>query len=102
MRIILYLPGFSLSRSCGQQGVVRRRLPTNVAYAFMFIDRIPFFFEPNFEAYIKPLVAASRIHEKDSDEKPAFGVTRRPMVYGEFLMKKVGSNFASGKGRYKD
>ena len=79
-------------------------MSVNVADPFILIVRIPFFFEPNFDAYIKPLAAANRIQEKHGDEKTAFGVShgRRPVVYGEFLMKKVGSNFASGKGRYED
>ncbi|KIK69530.1 hypothetical protein GYMLUDRAFT_33903 [Collybiopsis luxurians FD-317 M1] len=60
---------------------------------------IPFFFEPNFDALVKPLDAALRIQQKEKhgDEK-----TReyKPTVYGDFLLAKVGNNFAAGKGKY--
>ncbi|KAG6886960.1 hypothetical protein C0992_001432 [Termitomyces sp. T32_za158] len=56
---------------------------------------IPFFFEPNFDADIRPLDAALRL-QKPEDRKEQ----RKPVVYGEFLLKKVGSNFADGKGKY--
>ena len=64
--------------------------------------RIPFFFEPNFDALIKPLDAALRMQAVDSDPLHP-GVVKRiyePVRYGEFLKKKVGSNFDTGKGRY--
>jgi len=54
---------------------------------------VPFFFEPNFNAHVKPLAAAKRIQNDSVPEK-------QPMVYGEFLMGKVGNNFAGGKGKY--
>ncbi|KAG8862389.1 hypothetical protein FRB96_001457 [Tulasnella sp. 330] len=63
---------------------------------------LPFFFEPNFDALIKPLAAVLREQEQT-------GITvedslYNPVVYGDFLKKKVGSNFASAgeeaKGRY--
>ncbi|KAF8630836.1 hypothetical protein AX17_005195 [Amanita inopinata Kibby_2008] len=51
---------------------------------------IPFFFEPNFDALVKPLAAALRKGD---------GVTaRQPAVYGQFLISKVGGNF-SGDGQ---
>jgi len=58
---------------------------------------VPFFFEPNFNALVKPLAAAKRIQgaAATAPEKP-------PVVYGEFLMAKVGNNFAGGKGKYDD
>ncbi|KAJ7069800.1 Clavaminate synthase-like protein [Mycena amicta] len=55
---------------------------------------IPFFFEPNFTAVMSPLAAAKRI-TGDIPEK-------KPVVYGEFLMSKVGANFTTGKGKYDD
>ncbi|OJT15278.1 hypothetical protein TRAPUB_8200 [Trametes pubescens] len=68
--------------------------------------RIPFFFEPNFDALIEPLPAAVRLQE---EERAARGVhagaprkTYQPVVYGEFLLRKVGSNFDTGKGRYDE
>ncbi|KAH8104555.1 Clavaminate synthase-like protein [Cristinia sonorae] len=65
--------------------------------------RIPFFFEPNFDALISPLPAASRILEGTPERerlKITQGKTYEPVVYGEFLMKKVSGNFDTGKGKY--
>ncbi|KAI0712195.1 Clavaminate synthase-like protein [Earliella scabrosa] len=63
---------------------------------------VPFFFEPNFDALVEPLPAALRIQEEDrrvrNIERPA--KTYKSVVYGEFLLNKVGSNFDTGKGRY--
>lgn len=64
---------------------------------------IPFFFEPNFDAVIEPLPAATRILEgtPEKDKKILVGdKTYSPVVYGEFLLNKVGNNFDTGKGRY--
>ncbi|KAG9103335.1 hypothetical protein FRC07_010017 [Ceratobasidium sp. 392] len=58
------------------------------------IPGVPFFFEPNFNAVIKPLPAALRLSETPKDKAV------EPVVYGEFLYKKVASNFSVGKGRY--
>ncbi|KAG8704740.1 hypothetical protein FRC09_003355, partial [Ceratobasidium sp. 395] len=55
---------------------------------------VPFFFEPNFDAVIKPLSAALRLTEAPKEK------LAEPVVYGEFLYKKVASNFNVGKGRY--
>jgi len=66
---------------------------------------IPFFFEPNFDALIEPLDINIQ-HDQENREPLENGslVMRKsyaPVVYGEFLMKKVGSNFAGGpKKRY--
>lgn len=52
---------------------------------------IPFFFEPNFDALVKPLM----INTGNSE------TTQKAVVYGDFLMKKVGNNFGiSGKTKY--
>ncbi|KAJ7288346.1 hypothetical protein C8J57DRAFT_1279916 [Mycena rebaudengoi] len=59
--------------------------------------RVPFFFEPNFDAYVKPLAAAKRI-QGDAHNAPE----KQPVVYGDFLLAKVGNNFAGGKGKYDD
>ncbi|KAJ6584970.1 hypothetical protein B0H19DRAFT_1107527 [Mycena capillaripes] len=58
---------------------------------------VPFFFEPNFNAHVQPLAAAKRI-QLEGDSVPE----KRSVVYGEFLMAKVGNNFAGGKGKYDD
>jgi len=61
---------------------------------------IPFFFEPNFTALIKPLAAVSRSREKEGTHEVPEHV-RKPVVYGDFLVSKVGNNFAvNGKGKY--
>jgi isopenicillin N synthase-like dioxygenase len=57
---------------------------------------IPFFFEPNFDARVSPLAAAVRLQADESNAPDL----KDPVVYGEFLMRKVGNNFASGKGKY--
>jgi len=49
---------------------------------------IPFFFEPNFDAEIKPLPAALRLQRNEAPE------LRRPVVYGDFLLGKVSGNFS--------
>lgn len=66
---------------------------------------IPFFFEPNFNARVAPLGAALRIQEDLSltskrchERIPK--KTYEPTVYSDFLRKKVGSNFATGQGKY--
>ncbi|PFH53898.1 hypothetical protein AMATHDRAFT_72926 [Amanita thiersii Skay4041] len=48
--------------------------------------RIPFFFEPNFDAVVKPLSAALR---RQGHSVPH----REGVVYGDFLLAKVGNNF---------
>ncbi|KAI0269838.1 Clavaminate synthase-like protein [Gloeopeniophorella convolvens] len=69
--------------------------------------RIPFFFEPNFTANIAPLDAALRIQEgmvlTTEKRHPAEELPEKiyePTVYGDFLLKKVGGNFVTGKGKY--
>jgi len=59
---------------------------------------IPFFFEPNFDAFIEPLAAIDRLQEKlDIDKLEREKSARRePIVYGNFLLKKVTNNFSSG------
>ncbi|KIL67882.1 hypothetical protein M378DRAFT_159086 [Amanita muscaria Koide BX008] len=49
---------------------------------------IPFFYEPNFDAVIQPLPAALR---KQRNLKE---LEHESIVYGQFLMSKVGNNFA--------
>ncbi|KAG8925775.1 hypothetical protein FRC01_009727 [Tulasnella sp. 417] len=61
---------------------------------------LPFFFEPNFDALVKPLAAVVRAQEA-SGEKIDDG-TYAPVVYGEFLKSKVTNNFSEatpGKGK---
>jgi len=61
---------------------------------------IPFFFEPNFDANVVVLAAARRLQEAQSNDGRNGGKTYSPVVYGEFLLKKVGNNFAGGNGKY--
>jgi len=65
---------------------------------------IPFFFEPNFTALVEPLPAALRLRGDDTTVTEGKGVVPgkkyRAVVYGDFLLKKVGNNFATGKGKY--
>lgn len=76
---------------------------TFVALSF---SSIPFFFEPNFDALIAPLPAALRLQEEDRAVRGVHGgaprKTYQPVVYGDFLLRKVGSNFDTGKGRYDE
>lgn len=60
---------------------------------------IPFFFEPNFDALIKPLPAALRLQETPK-KKARPEKEHKPIVYGQFLLGKVTSNFDTGKGKY--
>ncbi|KAF8645270.1 hypothetical protein AX16_008094 [Volvariella volvacea WC 439] len=61
---------------------------------------VPFFFEPNFTAFVKPLEAALRIQEREGAEVSL----KKGLVYGDFLINKVNNNFKVGpdekKGRY--
>uniref|UniRef100_A0A0W0F3Y2 Fe2OG dioxygenase domain-containing protein n=1 Tax=Moniliophthora roreri TaxID=221103 RepID=A0A0W0F3Y2_MONRR len=59
---------------------------------------IPFFFEPNFDAVVKPLDAALRI--QDSRKEPPSDKQYKPVKYGDFLLGKVSNNFAGGGGKY--
>ena len=81
--------------------VIHRSSNYRVSYAVSFSlharphpNRVPFFFEPNFDAVVKPLDAALRI--KATNSKSAGDVESKfpPMVYGEFLKSKVGANFS--------
>lgn len=75
---------------------------------------IPFFFEPNWDAIVRPLPAALRILDAaqtsssgeaslDVDgvpiKKPRKGKVYQEVKYGDFLLKKVTNNFAGG-GKY--
>lgn len=53
---------------------------------------MPFFFEPNFDAHVKPLAAALRIQEKDPQLAPSKAYD--PVTYGDFLLGKVSNNFS--------
>lgn len=71
-------------------------------YPFSHSRRIPFFFEPKFDAFIKPLPAALRITE-GGPEKPGKQEKKyEPVVYGQFLLGKVTNNFDTNgvKSRY--
>jgi isopenicillin N synthase-like dioxygenase len=68
--------------------------------------RIPFFFEPNFDAEVAPLEAARRIQEdlgRTTKGNPTSQQIRKkyePTIYGDFLLTKVRNNFAIGGGKY--
>ncbi|KXN88170.1 hypothetical protein AN958_07629 [Leucoagaricus sp. SymC.cos] len=62
--------------------------------------RIPFFFEPNFNALVKPLDAAFRIRQ--AQEKSQREPLRQPIIFGEFLKRKVGNNFSTSRDRYSN
>ncbi|KAF9013417.1 hypothetical protein BDQ17DRAFT_1231904 [Cyathus striatus] len=59
--------------------------------------RIPFFYEPNFDATVKPLDAARRIKVKENIVEES---DYPSVIYGNFLVKKVGNNFTGESGRY--
>lgn len=84
------------------QGVVGFRFFASHVQVLIKPVSIPFFFEPNFDARVEPLPAALRMQEEDRKirgiAKPAKMYS--PVVYGDFLLKKVGGNYATGKGRY--
>jgi isopenicillin N synthase-like dioxygenase len=58
-------------------------------------DRVPFFFEPNFDALVRPTDAALKLlRENKREEEISELLAKYPsVVYGEFLKGKVGSNF---------
>lgn len=66
---------------------------------------VPFFYEPSFDAWIEPLPAALRLQAKEGG-RGSEGKRKEPVRYGDFLLKKVGGNFAVkddgsvSKGRY--
>ncbi|GJJ10155.1 hypothetical protein Clacol_004381 [Clathrus columnatus] len=59
---------------------------------------IPFFFEPNFNALVEPLPSVIALTESINEEQ--LGRTYEPVVYGEFLVKKVKNNFLPDIGKY--
>lgn len=66
--------------------------------AYLHTLRIPFFFEPNFEANVKALAAVHRLQAVESNGSGSrSGGKTSSVVYGQFLLKKVGNNFAGGK-----
>lgn len=65
-----------------------------------FVFSVPFFFEPNFDANVEVLAAARRLQELSGHGAQNGTKEYSPVVYGDFLLKKVGSNFADGKGKY--
>ncbi|KDQ62432.1 hypothetical protein JAAARDRAFT_122490 [Jaapia argillacea MUCL 33604] len=58
--------------------------------------RIPFFYEPNFNALVKPLEGAVRLQEGMTSIATKTKVIKKydPVVYGEFLLDKVSNNFS--------
>jgi len=59
---------------------------------------IPFFYEPNFDAYIQPLPAIDRLQDEAdvSILEKERNMPRENVVYGQFLLGKVAGNFATG------
>jgi len=59
---------------------------------------VPFFFEPNFTAHITPLPAVMRAM---AGKGVAPHKVYKPIGYSDFLLRKVGNNFATdGRGKY--
>jgi isopenicillin N synthase-like dioxygenase len=54
---------------------------------------LPFFYEPAFDALVKPLEAAKR---KQEEEGWVVSKVYNEVTYGEFLLAKVGGNFVKG------
>ena len=80
------------------KGFVRYKIIYSLSFTYFL--RIPFFFEPNFDAHIKPLPAALRIQDGAPKKKGQADKEYKPVVYGQFLLGKVTSNFDTGKGKY--
>lgn len=59
---------------------------------------LPFFFEPNFNAQVKPLTGALR---KQKEEGWLPGKEYGEVKYGDFLLGKVGGNFVKEGGEKK-
>lgn len=51
--------------------------------------RIPFFYEPNFDALIEPLPSALALQGHTDEER------KKSVIYGDFLRSKVSGNFAA-------
>jgi len=58
----------------------------------LIVHSVPFFFEPNFDAIVKPLDAVLRMRNKND---PEYKSQKVPVVYGDFLVGKVRNNFAA-------
>jgi isopenicillin N synthase-like dioxygenase len=80
------------------QGFVSPHTFRRIIAGLTLKHRIPFFFEPNFDALVKPLAAALRTQNGQGGK----AALKNPVVYGDFLVGKVGNNFDAGdkKGRY--
>ncbi|EMD39973.1 hypothetical protein CERSUDRAFT_112209 [Gelatoporia subvermispora B] len=80
-------------------GLYRSTLHRVVHNGSSYRVSIPFFFEPNFNALVKPLPAAIRIQEETPKPKTKYMHSLvpqkpyKPTVYGEFLLKKIARNF---------
>jgi hypothetical protein len=100
----LLLPPLERSHNVVLLAVFQQSI-VSIFFKFTYVDlirtRIPFFFEPNFDAHVQPLEAAIRIQQREKDEKMKADSEKRykPVAYGQFLMAKVGNNFAQGKYR---
>uniref|UniRef100_A0A8H7XPF6 Fe2OG dioxygenase domain-containing protein n=1 Tax=Psilocybe cubensis TaxID=181762 RepID=A0A8H7XPF6_PSICU len=83
-------------------GLYRSTLHRVVHRGSNFRVSIPFFFEPNFDALIKSLPVMERIRSEGGPVAAKAQLTSKmSVVYGDFLVRKVGNNFAAdGKGKY--
>ena len=68
----------------------------------LFLTRIPFFFEPNFDTLVKLLDAALCMQAKDfnilqNGKRKTVKPSYEPVIYGEFLKKKVANNIVLRK-----
>ena len=57
---------------------------------------VPVFFEPAFDAEVAPLPAAERLLKREGRPVKPYPST----LYGEHLLRKVGSNFVGEKKKY--
>jgi isopenicillin N synthase-like dioxygenase len=67
---------------------------------------IPFFFEANFDADVRPIQSVLDLIRKEHNatdaDIEALKKKHPSQIYGEFLLKKVAGNFTVGKGKYDD
>lgn len=75
-------------------------LSASFEIALNILARIPFFFEPNFDALVQPLPSVVKKARSESSEVEA---ECKSVVYGDFLLAKVGNNFVvEGQNRYSE
>jgi len=95
---IFHLPLLTYGSGGGCQSIVSPTFVLWIELCLLIVHSVPFFFEPNFDAIVKPLDAVLRVRSKND---PEYKSQKVPAVYGDFLVGKVGNNFAAdSKGKY--